>query len=131
MNKAKLFIIPFIGLFLCSCENYSSHYKALMMVSTQHKDHGSIRFMEFEGQYVFNFKKTSAGEGAIYYSASLETGSVDVTYVALGTESLLFTIKSGQTFNTYGGYVEKGQKVKVIVRSNAKAINGDFNFRIE
>lgn len=130
MKKAVYLLLPMLAISLSSCGKYSSHYKAFILVTTQHTDHGSIRFHEFEGQYVFNFRKTSSGEGAISYSATLKEGQIDVSYVVLGTESLLFSIKNGETYENKGGYIEKNQKVKVIVRSNCKSIDGDFSFNL-
>ena len=89
-----------------------------------------MRFDEFEGEYVFKLKKKDAGEGPIVYEASLEAGSVDVTYIYMGEESLLFTIQAGETIRDQRGYVEKGQKVKIIVKSNCKSTNGNFTFNL-
>ena len=126
MKKNKYLTIPFIALSLCSC----SHYKAFILVTQNHGNEASMRFDEFEGQYEFKLKKKDTGEGAIVFQASLESGSVDVTYISYGSESLLFTIRGGETVRDQRGYVEKGQKVKIIVKSNCKSLNGDFTFNL-
>lgn len=73
-------------------------------------------------------QKTSDGEGAIKYHASLGQGKVTVSYVISNRAEVLFTISDGQTFDTFGGYIEKGQKVKIVLDGPEKAENGDFTF---
>ena len=91
-----------------------------------------MRFGEFEGQYVFNLKRTTQGEGDIKYSASLKEGHVDVSYVDPVTkqELELFSINSGEEVNSHAGYVEKGYKVIIIVKSQGSVQEGSFTFNI-
>lgn len=113
---------------LCSCE--SSHYKAIMMVSNNGISTCSIKFEQFEGQYVFRIKRTKAGEGSIKFTASLEEGHMEVLYKAtlMNEYSMMLEINSGETKDGYMGYLEKGYKVTIIVKSDGKAINGSFTF---
>ena len=126
MKKIKYLVLPLIAFSLCSCH----HYKAFMLITENHGNNASMRFDEFEGEYIFKLKKKDAGEGPITYEASLEEGSVDVTYIIYGTESLLFTIRGGESLRNQWGYVEKGQKVQIIVKSNCKSTNGNFTFNL-
>ena len=132
MKKIAYLLFPLIGLSLTSCTTYRSHYKAIMLITNQHGGEGSMRFGNFEGQYVFKLKKTTSGEGDIKYSASLEEGHVDVTYVdPISKQELsLFSINSGEEVNSHAGYVEKGYKVIIIVKSEGSAHEGNFTFNI-
>ena len=127
MNKIlKLLVLS--PLFLASCAPTSS-YKALVMISENHANTGSIRFSEFEGTYVFKLNKQNPGEGAISYTASIEEGNVKVTYIAFTDEELnLFSITSGESLEGSGGYIEKGYRVHIIIRSDGKVKNGSFTF---
>ena len=103
-----------------------------MLITNQHGGEGSIRFGEFEGQYVFNLKRSTQGEGDIKYSASLKEGHVDVSYVdPISKQELsLFSRNSGEEVNSHAGYVEKGYKVIIIVKSESSVQEGSFAFNI-
>ena len=132
MKKINYLLFPLIGLSLCSCTTYKSHYKAVVLITHQSGGEGSIRFGDFEGQYVFRLKKTTDGEGDIKYDASLLGGHVDVTYVdPFSKQELpLFSLDSGELISSHGGYVEKGYKVIIIVKSEGSAHEGNFTFNI-
>lgn len=101
-----------------------------MMVRNNGISTCSIKFEQFEGQYVFRIKRTKAGEGSIKFTASLEEGHMEVLYKAtlMNEYSMMFEINSGETKDGYMGYLEKGYKVTIIVKSDGKAINGSFTF---
>lgn len=128
MKSRILTLLTLSPLMLCSCE--SSHYKAIMMVRNNGISTCSIKFEQFEGQYVFRIKRTKAGEGSIKFTASLEEGHMEVLYKAtlMNEYSMMFEINSGETKDGYMGYLEKGYKVTIIVKSDGKAINGSFTF---
>ena len=132
MKKISYLLLPLIGLSLSSCTTYASHYKAIILVTSQQTSEGSMRFGDFEGQYVFKLKKTTGGEGDIKYAASLMEGYVDVSYVdpVSKQELSLFSLDSGESVNSHGGYVEKGYKVIIIVKSEGNAHEGNFTFNI-
>ena len=126
MKKLSRLLVPFLALSLTSCY----HYKAFILITSNHGNNASMKFDEFEGKYEFKLKKKDAGEGPIVFEASLKEGSVDVTYIYVGSESLLFTIQSGETIRDQRGYVEKGRRVKIIVKSNCKSLGGEFTFNL-
>ena len=128
MKSIRYLALPLIAFSLCSCSSYRSKYFAIVLITTNTKSKSSISFGEFIGRYVFNMQKTSDGEGAIQYHASLGQGNMTVKYVISNKEEMLFTISDGQTFDAFGGYIEKGQKVKIVVDAPEKAQNGDFSF---
>ena len=133
MKKITYLLLPLIGLSICSCNNYSSHYKSILSITNEHGGEGSLSFAEFEGQYVFKLKKTTQGEGSIKYSASLKEGHVDVYYVdPISKQELsMFSINSGETLDSYAGYVEKGYRVIIIVKSEGRVYDGRFAFNID
>ena len=91
-------------------------------------EHSFVEFGQLEGTLVFKMKKKTAGEGAIVYTASLEEGKITVTYDIFNVESNLFTLNGGETLNANGGYVEKGQRVYIILKTEGNCKNGKFDF---
>ena len=132
MKSIRYLALPLIAFSLCSCTTYSSKYKAVVLITSQKTSEGRIRFGEFDGQYVFNLKKTSDGEGDIKYTGSLGEGHIDVFYVDPITrkENPLFSISSGEIVDSHKGYVEKGYKVKIVLRTESIASNGNFTFNV-
>jgi len=129
MHKNKLLLIPLIASFLCGCD--ASHYKATVLITNNQVSQGSIQFHNLEGQYVLKLKRTAAGEGAISYTATLGTGKIEAVYkVNGGKEQPLFTITDGQALNEKAGYVEKGNKVVIILRTEGSANEGSFTFNV-
>lgn len=132
MKIHRFLTLPLIAVSLCSCTIYKSHYKAIVLITNEHGGEGNMKFGDFEGQYVFKLRRTSDGEGAIKYTASLKEGHVDVSYVNPITkqELALFSINSGEEVDSQSGYVEKGYKVIIIVKSEGSAHEGSFAFNI-
>lgn len=128
MKSIRYLALPLIAISLCSCSTYRSKYFAIVLVTNNTKSKSSISFGEFTGRYVFNMQKTSDAEGAIKYHASLGQGNVTVSYVISNRAEMLFTVSDAQTFDAFGGYIEKGQKVKIVLDAPEKAENGDFTF---
>ncbi len=126
MKRIKYLLLPLITISLCSC----SHYKAFILVTTNHGNQASMEYDEFEGEYVFKLTKKDEGEGPLSYWGSVELGPVDVTYIYKGEETLLFTISSGESVRDQRGTFNKGDKVKIIVKSGVKTTNGDFTFNL-
>lgn len=87
-----------------------------------------MSFYSFDGRIVFKLKST--GEGDIKYSAKLESGSAKVYYDFYGTKTELFSISGGNEINSHNGYIEAGT-VYVIVETDRKCQNGDFNFSVD
>lgn len=128
MKKRLLTLLSLSPLLLCSCE--ASHYKAIMMIRNNGISTCSVKFDKFEGQYVFKIKRTKTGEGSIKFTASLEEGHMEVLYKTtfMNDYMKMFEINSGENKEGYMGYLEKGYKVTIIVRSDDKAVNGSFTF---
>ena len=128
MKKRILTLLTLSPLLLGGC--VSSKYSALLLVTSKQTSHASIDFEAFEGQYVFKLKRTEPGEGSIKFKASLGEGHVEVTYKTFSTNDYqkMFEINSGETKEAYIGYLEKGYRVTIIVKSEGKASNGSFTF---
>ena len=129
MKKTLSFIVTVLMLFsLTGCGKYSSKYRAVGFVHSNESTSALMEFYTFDGRMVFRLN--SAGEGAIKYSAKLESGSATVYYDYLGTKSALFSISSGDEIDSHGGYVEAGT-VYIIVETNGACRNGKFQFSLD
>ena len=128
MKKKFLTLLTLSPLTLGGC--VTSKYNALLLVTSKHTSTASISFEVFEGQYVFKLKRTEAGEGTIKFDASLKEGHCVVLYKAsmMNDYATMFEIDGGETKNAYTGYLEKGYKVTIIVKSEGKASGGSFSF---
>lgn len=128
MKKLGMIIVLVLCLCLCSCDGYHSKYKATMFVRNQDKNSCSASFSTFEGDYVFNCKRTLEGEGGISYTASLEEGTMNVYYDVNDSKELLFTIQGGESFSDTAGVIEEGKKVYLIIEATGICKNGEFTF---
>ena len=128
MNKRLVTLLTLSPLMLASC--VVSKYDALMLVTSNKTSTASISFGVFEGQYVFRLKRTEAGEGTIKFTASLEEGHAEVLFKTTSMENYqtMFEINGGETKDDYMGYLEKGWKATIIVKSDGKITNGSFAF---
>ena len=128
MKKKLLTLLTLSPLLLGGC--VFSKYKAFILKTTKTTSYGSIEFDSFEGQYVFKLKRTEAGEGAIKFTASLGEGHVEVSFSTFASSGYqkMFEINAGETLNAYSGYLEKGYRVTIIVKSEGKVSNGSFTF---
>ena len=124
----SLVVAVFMLLTLAGCSEYSSNYKAVGIVHLNETSSAFMSFYSFDGRIVFKLKST--GEGDIKYSAKLESGSAKVYYDFYGTKTELFSISGGNEINSHNGYIEAGT-VYVIVETDGKCQNGDFNFSVD
>ncbi len=87
-----------------------------------------MNFFAFEGTNVLTLKnKNTAGQ--LKYSAKLETGSVTVYYDWDGTKTRLFNLGTGgQTASVLD--IPSTGKIYIIVETQGKCSNGDFQFDI-
>ena len=134
MKKAALALVLVIFLVIISCSfmacsKYNSSYSALMCVKSQGSSDGFIRFDEFKGKYVFNFKYEGEGEGKIKYNASVESGSVTVYYDSNDEKKELFKISDGQTLSATDGEIVKGH-VYIIIEADERVGSGSFEFEL-
>ena len=128
MKIRKLSLLTLAPMLLSSCANYVSSYRGFLLVRSNTAEHSFVEFGQLEGTLVFKMKKKTPGEGAIVYTASLEEGKITVTYDIFNVESNLFILNGGETLNANGGYVEKGQRVYIILKTEGNCKNGKFDF---
>ncbi len=124
MKKVLLWIITLSLLItLCSCDKYPNSFKAIGLVRSQtsHSCEASFYSLE-EGQLVFKIKKSDRGtEGDIAYSIQVDEGEIRLYYDIYGTKEELAHVKSGESVDGFGGYVEGGKTVYIIIEATEKA----------
>ena len=129
MKRAFLLSVIFILLLMMTgCGKYVSSYKAIGFVHSNSSDAAEMSFYSFNGRMVFKLK--SSGEGDLKYTGKLESGTATVYYDYYGSKSELFTIRSGEEYDSRGGYVESGT-VYIIVETDGECMNGSFSFHTE
>ena len=118
MKKFLSFIITLsLPITLCSCDKYTSSFKAIGLVRSQtsHSCEASFYSLE-EGQLVFKIKKSGLGtEGDISYSIKVDEGELRLYYDIYGTKEELAHVKAGESVDDFGGYVEGGKTVYIII----------------
>ena len=106
---------------LCACSavgtKYVSSYGALGLVRTNGKDQCSAKFHKLKGTCVLKIKSTEDGEGELHYTASLESGEINVYYDANGTKELLFHLSAGESVDENGGYFDGKGTIYVIIET--------------
>lgn len=121
MILVALCLLCFVG-----CVKYSSHYSALMMVSTNTSKEASIDFSSLRGSKVLKLKS----DGVLSFSAKLGTGNATVYYDYNGTKMELFSIKAGQEVGPASVKVTPGT-VYVIVQTDGRCGDGHFSFDVK
>lgn len=111
---------------LAGCSKYTSHYSALMMVTTNTSKAASISFSSLDGTRAFKLKS----DGHLNFSAKLGEGSATVFYDSNGTKTELFTIRGGQEIEPSAITVNPGT-VYVIVQTDGKCREGRFSFDVK
>ncbi len=123
-------VLLIISLF--GCENgYINKYTANMMQTSCWDDEASMEFSDFKGIYHFKLKGKNDSDHTLQYEASLDEGEVNVYVGVNGEKELIFTIKSGESYDNTIALDDKYDDVKmiyVIVESKNKSSNGDFEF---
>ena len=129
IRRLALILASVLVFSLVSCSGpYVSSYSALGFVRGNDNNHCNASFMLLNGTYVFKLKKNEGADGDLSYKASLEEGEMTVYYDSLGTKEPLFTVKSGESVESRGGYVDQGSMVYVIIE--AKDAKGSLEVRL-
>ena len=123
MKKLTSLVLVFILLIsLCSCDKYTSSYRAvgLVRINTSHSFETS--FYSLDGQLVFKVKKSGKGEeGSIHISAEVEEGEIYVYYDIYGVKEELAHLSAGESVDENRGYVESGKRVYIIIETVGSA----------
>ena len=123
MKKRMSFALAIILLIsLCSCDKYTSSYKAMGLIRNQTSHSCSAQFYSLDGRLVFKVKKSGEGEeGSIHISAEVEEGELYVYYDIFGVKEELAHLSAGESVNENRGYVESGKTVYIIIETVGKA----------
>ena len=118
MKKVLLLMIIFLSsLMLFSCK-YTSSYKAIALVRTQTSHSCKVSFSSLDGTLVFKLKKTdSKADGDISYSLKITSGEIKLYYDIYGTKEQLAHIKGNESIDDFGGYIEGGKVVYIIIEA--------------
>ena len=115
---------------MTSCSGYVSSYSAIGLVRVNTKSKCEIRFMRLDGTCVFKLRNRDDGEGELRYTASLESGEVNVYYDANGVKELLVHLKAGESVEGCGGYFEGTGRIYVIVETVGSAAEGRISVEL-
>ena len=113
---ASIIFILLLIVSLSSCDKYKSSLDTigLVRIQTSHGFETSFESLE-DGQLVFKKQKTVKEEGAIHYSIEVYEGELKLYYDIYGIKEELAHIKAGESIDEFGGYVEGGRTVYIII----------------
>lgn len=134
MKKLSFILVMVLLIISLSCcgNGYVNKYTAKMMQTSCWDDEASMEFSDFEGIYHFKLKGKNDSDHTLEYEASLDEGEVNVYVGVNGEKELIFTIKGGESYDNTIALDDKYDDVKtiyVIVESENKSSNGDFEFK--
>ena len=123
MKKLTSLVLVFILLIsLCSCDKYTSSYRALGLVRINTSHSFETSFYSLDGRLVFKVEKSGKGEeGSINISAEVEEGEIYVYYDIYGVKEELAHLSAGESVDENRGYVESGNKVYIIIETVGSA----------
>lgn len=117
-TKFVLVLMMVVMVLLCGCSTkYVTNRTVSIMNETLKDAFYEVEFKELQGRTVVKFKKNS-GDGQFKYVANLETGDVSVMYVIADFEENLFTLKTGESVDTNGGYISSNQSGYLVIDAN-------------
>jgi len=122
----SLLIMIFLLLGVSSC--YSSKFSATLLVTTNTSKHASASYYSMSGKLVFNLKSNAGNK--LVYSGSVEEGRVKVYYDNDGTLKDLFELNEWQSFEGSLDELSDG-KLYIIIETDGKTTNGNFEFTLE
>lgn len=109
---------------------YHSSYVTTMCVTSNTSTKAKVSFSTLKGTMVYKLKCDGEKGRELTYTASLESGNAKVYYDCDGTKRELFTIRSGEKVDASLKDLPKG-KIYVIIETDGKVSDGDFEFRIK
>ena len=122
MRKFKTFVaILTLAIMLFSitgCDGkYKSSYTARSFSHTCIGQRCGASFKSLDGTFVFRLNYTGNEEGQFIFNATLDEGRVDIYYDAYGIKESLFSVEGGYPTEGYGGYIDRGSEVYVILEA--------------
>lgn len=132
MKKICIALVLMLTLMmLCSCGGYVKSYSATILITSCQGDEASMEFDTFKGSYYFKLRRDGANEHTLDLEASLGEGEMNVYIGVDGEKELLRTIKGGDSLDEtiiLDGKYDNEKTVYVILESNGKCVDGDFEF---
>ncbi len=116
---------------LCGCSGYVKNYSATILITSCHGDEASMEFDTFSGTYNFKLKRDGVAEHTLDIESSLDEGEMKVYIGVDGEKELLRTIKGGEAYDEtiiLDDKYDNKKTIYVILESNGKCMNGDFEF---
>ena len=131
MKKVYIILALLLTLaMLCSCGGYVKSYSATILITSHINNEASMEFHTFKGTYNFKFRNNDAAEHTLEIEASLGEGEMNI-YIGAGDEKeLLRTVKGGESCDetiSLDKYADE-KSIYVILESNGKCVDGDFEF---
>lgn len=114
---------------LTGCSGYNEHYSATVLISSEGNNKAYQRFDKFNGTRVLDLNNSDKDKDTLYYTATLEEGSVTVYVDYDGEKRELFTIEGGEEVEDSISGIDF-HHVYVIIESDGTCEDGDFEFEI-
>lgn len=132
MKKTYFILFMMFALTIfCSCGGYVKSYVATILITSSHGDEANMKFDTFKGTYNFKLKSDDFEENSIDIEASLGEGTMNIYIGTDGEKELILTLNSCEAFEKTIFLDEKYSNKKtvyIILESNGKCFNGDFEF---
>ena len=125
-----LLLILTLGMLL-SCGGYVKSYSATILITSCHGDEASMRFDTFKGTYNFKLKRDSDAEHTLDLKADLAEGEMNIYIGVDGEKELLRTVKGGESCEetiVLDNKYDNEKTIYIILESNGKCVDGDFEF---
>lgn len=132
MKKIRMMaavIMLLMSFSLTGCGKYVASWSASAYAHSNTSDSAFMDFWTFKGTEVLNLQCKNE-PGTLKYSAELKTGKATVYIDHDGEKKELFSIKDGE--NKEGSLPDlKEGKIYILVETDGKCENGEFNFELE
>ncbi len=117
------------AILLAGCSSYVSSYSAVALITSNVSDSAYMDYWQLTGTMVFDLK-AKENDSRLKYSGEVGSGSVTVYYDDDGNKKELFTLKDNERVDDSLKLSGTG-KIYVIVETDGKSENGEFQFEIQ
>lgn len=132
MKKICIALVMIFTLFmLCACGEYVNSYSTTRFTASRVGDEAKMKFSTFEGTYHFKLKRDDEAEHTLDVEASLAEGEMHIYVGVDGEKEWLLTVKGGERFDKtipLDAKYDNEKAIYVIIETNGKCVNGDFEF---
>ena len=117
--KKLLSVLVVTALCVCCLTSCDIFGKTEGLTYDKYENSAVFSFDDFEGKTTVKVERTNLGEGAIYYLANLNEGTLNIKYEYVGVHELVeLTADNDAPINGYGGYVE-GNIISITFESDS------------